>query len=285
MKQPDSPSEDDRPLEMITPTKRDRSLNASLQQEIERLERHCIVRLESMQQFHLWLDGKRRARRACRVIGDSRTGKTIACDVYRLNNAPQQTNGETPIVPVIYWFAPTETSLRELFVGLLEYLQYRVIKGTLAELRARVYRILKVCQVEMIIIDEAHRMQRKTLSEVRDIFERLKIAVVLVGTDRLDTVMHHDDQVLNRFMACHRFHRLSASELEETTAIWEEYVLRLPQPSNLTSDAMQRVLATSTRGYLGLLDEILRSAAVRALQAGQPCIDLTLLQQAAMEYQ
>lgn len=57
-------------------------------------------------------------------------------------------------------------------------------------------------------------------------------------------------------MACHRFHRLDSQALEETTAIWEEYVLKLPHPSNLTSTAMQRVLAAATRGYLGLLDEM-----------------------------
>ncbi len=33
------------------------------------------------------------------------------------------------------------------------------------------------------MIDEAHRLRSKTFSEVRDIFDKLGIAVVLVGTD------------------------------------------------------------------------------------------------------
>ena len=41
----------------------------------------------------------------------------------------------------------------------------------------------------MLIIDEADRLKPKTFAEVRDIFDKLEIAVVLVGTDRLDAVI------------------------------------------------------------------------------------------------
>ena len=218
------------------------------------------------------------------VVGDSRTGKTVACNTYQHKHRDQRSSGDTPIVPVIYLHAPTESGPRELFVGLLEYLQYRITRGTIADLRDRVYRLLKTCQVEMIILDEAHRMRPKTFSELRDIFDLLNISVVLVGTDRLNAVVRRDEQVYNRFMACHRFHRMNSQMLEDTTVIWETYVLRLPQPSNLTSAAMQKILATSTRGYLGLLDDILRNAARRALQSGRSKIDLNLLTQAAAEY-
>ncbi len=270
--------------EVIVPLPLGRGLDAQVQQQIERLQRHCFVELEAVKQFHDWLDDKRHCRQACRVIGDSRTGKTFACDSYRLKNAPELTKGDAPIVPVIYWHATTETGQRELFVGLLEYLKYRITRGTLAELRERVYRLLRACQVEMIILDEAHRLRAKTFSEIRDIFDLLGIAVVLVGTDRLDAVVRRDEQVHNRFMACYRFYRFDSQTLEEITAIWEEYVLKLPQSSNLTSAAVQKVLGASTRGYLGALDEILRNAARRSLQAGQSRIELSLLSQVAAEY-
>lgn len=269
-------------IEVIVPPQR--QIDAQAQRQIERLQRHCIVELEAVQQFHAWLDDKRHCRQACRVIGDSRTGKTFACNGYRLKYAPNQPNGDAPIVPVIYWHATTETGQRELFVGLLEHLKYRVTNGTISDLRERVYRLLKVCQVEMIILDEAHRFRPKTFSEIRDIFDLLGISVVLVGTDRLDAVVRRDEQVHNRFMACHRFHRFDSQALEDTTAIWEEYVLKLPQRSDLTSAAMQKILGATTRGYLGALDEILRNAARRALQSGQSRIDVSLLSQVALEY-
>lgn len=261
-----------------------RIIELGKQETIARLQRQCFVELGKVQEFHAWLDEKRECRQACRVIGDSRTGKTIACDAYRLKYATYSTKGDAPLMPVIYWHATTETGQRELFIGLLEHLKYRITNGTISDLRDRVYRLLRSCQVEMIILDEAHRFRPKTFSEIRDIFDQLGIAVVLVGTDRLDAVVRRDEQVHNRFMACHRFHRFDSQALEDTTAIWEEYVLRLPQPSNLTSAGMQKILASATRGYLGTLDEILRNAARRALQSGMPRIEAALLSQVALEY-
>jgi DNA transposition AAA+ family ATPase len=44
-------------------------------------------------------------------------------------------------------------------------------------------------------IDEADRLKPKTFAEVRDIFDKLEIAVILVGTDRLDAAIKRDEQV------------------------------------------------------------------------------------------
>lgn len=259
-------------------------VSPEIQRNIERLRHPCIVELESVRQFHAWLEDKRNCHQGCRVIGDSRTGKTFACEAYRLKFVPQPGNGDAPVVPVLYWHATTETGQRELFVGLLKLLRYRIVRGTISELRERVYRLLKACQVEMLILDEAHRLRSKTLSEVRDIIDLLGICVVLVGTDRLDALVRRDEQVHNRFMCCYCFHRLDSQTLEETTAIWEKYVLQLPQQSNLTSPEMQKILGASTRGYLGILDEVLRRAARRALESGASRIDVPLLRQVALEY-
>lgn len=270
-------------LEIIVPEIAKRA-DPEIQRQIERLQHHCIVELKTVNEFHRWLDDKRNCRQACRVIGDSRTGKTFACDAYRLKFSSQHPHGDAPVHPVLYWHATTETDQRELFVGILKLLQYRITRGTISELRERVYRLLKTCQVEMIILDEAHRLRSKTLSEARDIFDLLGISVVLVGTDRLDAVVRRDEQVHNRFMSCYQFHRLDSQGIEETTAIWEQYVLKLPQSSNLTSPAMQKILGASTRGYLGILDDVLRNAARQALKTGASQIELSLLSQVALGY-
>jgi len=91
--------------------------------------------------------------------------------------------------------------------------------------------------------------------------------------------------VYNRFVACHRFQRLNAAQLIEVTAIWEMHVLKLPESSKLTSAKTQRLLGEATRGYIGLLDTILREAAMQALQRGKSRIDLATLQVAVQECQ
>ena len=255
-----------------------------LQTEIQRLNRKSFVPLEQVQVLHDWLEGKRLSRQSCRVSGESRTGKTIACDAYRLRHKPKQERGQPPIVPVAYIQIPQECGSKELFGVIIEHLKYQMTKGTVAEIRDRTLRVLKNCGVEMLIIDEADRLKPKTFAEVRDIFDKLEIAVVLVGTDRLDAVIKRDEQVYNRFRAHHRFGKLSGADFKQTVEIWERKVLQLPVASNLSSKQMLKTLGEGTGGYIGLLDMILREAAIRALKKGLPHIDLATLKEVAAEY-
>lgn len=79
-----------------------KSLDANLQAEIERLRHKDIVEFEQVCKLHDWLEGKRRSRQFCRGVGESQTGKTVACDSYRLRHRPIQEVGNPPIVPVVY---------------------------------------------------------------------------------------------------------------------------------------------------------------------------------------
>ena len=218
------------------------------------------------------------------MVGESRTGKTMACDAYRLRNKPQQITGKPPTVPVIYLQVPQECGAKELFGVILGHLKYQVTKGTVAELRDRTLRVMKGCQVGMLIIDEADRFKPKTFAEVRDIFDNLQISVILVGTDCLDAVIKRDEQVYNRFRACYRFGKLSGEDFERTVKIWEQQVLKLPTPSNLAGKTMMKILGEATGGYIGLMDMILREAAIRSLKKGLAKIDVETLKEVATEY-
>jgi DNA transposition AAA+ family ATPase len=259
-------------------------MTAEVQEAIERLNRKSFIPLHQVQIAHDWLEGKRQSRQSGRVVGESRTGKTMACDAYRLRNKPKQIAGKPPTVPVIYLQVPQECGAKELFGVILGHLKYQVTKGTVAEMRDRTMRVMKGCQVEMLIIDEADRFKPKTFAEVRDIFDDLQISVILVGTDRLDAVIKRDEQVYNRFRACYRFGKLSGEDFERTVKIWEQQVLRLPTPSNLTGKTMLKTLGEATGGYIGLMDMILREAAIRSLKKGLAKIDVGTLKEVSEEY-
>lgn len=64
--------------------------------------------------LHNWLDGKRSSRQSGRVVGESRTGKTFACDAYRLRHKPRLVTGQPPVVPVAYIQIPQECRSKEL---------------------------------------------------------------------------------------------------------------------------------------------------------------------------
>ena len=144
--------------------------------------------------------------------------------------------------------------------------------------------VLKGCQVEMLIIDEADRLKPETFSEVRDISDKLEIAVVLVGTDRLNAVIKKDEQVYNRFRANRRFGILEGEDFKKTVAIWEQKVLKLPVASNLTNTTTLKLLKDSTEGYIGRLDEILREAAIASLSRGYKKVEKSVLEEIAREY-
>jgi DNA transposition AAA+ family ATPase len=168
-------------------------------------------------------------------------------------------------------------------VGLLQRLNYQATQGRIPDLRERLYQVLRGCQVEMIIFDEAQRIPKKAFSEIRDISDHLEIAVVLVVTDRLNTILRLDEQVKNCFKPCYRFNNLSTDEFREMTALWEEHVLQLPEPSNLMAAKAQNMLFPATRGCIGLLDQVLCEAGIRAIQTGKPRVDLDILKQVIAE--
>lgn len=255
-----------------------------LQQEITRLNRRTVVPLEHIRDLHSWLDEKRKARQSCRLVGESRTGKTIACTSYQLRNKPIQQGQETPKVPVVYVMLPTKCGAKELFKEIIEALRYRAVKGTVSDFRSRAMDVLRACDVEMLIIDEADRLKPDIFPEVRDINDKLDISVVLVGTDRLDAVIKKDEQVYNRFRSHRRFGKLAGQDFSRTVAIWEEKVLKLPVASNLSSPAMMKILARATEGYIGRLDEVLREAAIKALSRGHKRIEKEVLEEVAREY-
>jgi DNA transposition AAA+ family ATPase len=254
-----------------------------IEEKIRQLGKKRVLVVPQMLDFHLWLDGKRLARRSCRVVGESRTGKTLNCNTYRLKSKVVQVTGQSPNIPVVYWHSPEDLSVSGLFVGLLQRLNYQATQGRIPDLRERLYQVLRGCQVEMIIFDEAQRIPKKALSEIRDISDHLEIAVVLVGTDRLNTILRLDEQVKNRFKPCYRFNHLSTDECREMTALWEEHVLQLPEPSNLTAAKAQNMLFPATQGCIGLLDQVLCEAGIRAIQTGKPRVDLDILKQVIAE--
>lgn len=269
---------------MTNPPPADESPSSiDIKEEIRRIGRCQILEIPQMMEFHTWLDGKRLAGQSCRVVGESRTGKTISCETYYFKSKVTQIPGEAPHIPVLYWHCPEKLSVSRLFIGLLDLMQYQATRGRIPELQARVYQVLSDCQVEMIIFDEAQRVSAEAMSEIRDISDILDIAVVLVGTDRLNTVIQRDKQVMYRFLAAYRFSRLETEELREMTALWEEHVLQLPEASNLTSDKAQQLLLQATRGYIGVLSQILCEAAIQTLQMGKSRIGLPTLRHVVKE--
>ena len=251
----------------------DEPIPEELQPEIERLLTPSIVELEHIQKIHDWLDGLRLSKQCGRIVAPPRAGKSVTCDVYRLLNKPQKRGGKKDIVPVLYMQVPGDCSSGELLVLILESLKYESTTGKLTDIRRRVQRLLKESKVEMLIIDEANFLKLNTFSEIARIYDLLRISIVLVGTDGLDNLIKKEPYIHDRFIECYRLPLVSEKRFSELVKIWEEEVLRLPLPSNLTRNETLLPLYQKTSGKIGLVDRVLRRASILALRKGLKKID------------
>jgi hypothetical protein len=140
-------------------------------------------------------------------------------------------------------------------------------------LSRRVLRLIKESKVEMLIIDEANFLKLNTFSEIARIYDLLKIAIVLVGTDGLDNLIKKEPYIHDRFIECYRLQLVSEKKFAELLQIWEDEVLCLPVPSNLTRKETLMPLYQKTGGKIGLVDRVLRRTAILSLRKGLSNID------------
>lgn len=214
----------------------------------------------------------------------------IACKSYLKKFGEADFSGRIPFISVSYVQPKQECTSRELFRKILEEYGDELPRGTVGDARSKTLKVLQACKTEMLIIDEADRLKPKTFADVRDIFDSLEIAVILVGTTkRLDPAVKKDEQVFNRFRSSYRIGTIPSKQLKELVGVWERDIIKLPVPSNLSSEPILKVLRKATglakRGYyIGLIDMVLRGAAIRALENGQMKISLEVLQEVAEEY-
>jgi len=60
--------------------------------------------------------------------------------------------------------------------------------------------------------------------------------------------------------------------------------LKLPVASNLTNKRMLKLIGEATQGYIGIMDMVLRDAAIRSLKKGLNKIDYDTLKEVVQEY-
>lgn len=246
----------------------DEPIPNELESEIERLIAAKVIELDHFQKIHQWLDFLRLTKQCGRIIAPPRTGKSVTCDVYRLLNKQKKRPGRRDLVPVLYIQAPGDCSAGELLTLILELLGYDETSGNLSQLRRRALRLIKEAKVEMIIIDEANFLTLKTFSEIARIYDLYKISIVLVGTDSLDSLIKREEYIHDRFIECYRLKVLSENQFPQVVEIWEEQIVNLPVPSNLTKKETLVPLYQKTGGKIGLLDRVVRKAGLLSLRKG-----------------
>lgn len=227
------------------------------------------------------------------IKGLSGTGKTTFGEFYEAL-FPRYDTKEGTTVPVLYVSLTPPAKLKSLVMDLLKKIGDPIYdKGTQIDMTHRLYKLVKECKVELIIIDEfQHLIDRETegilmnsANWIKDLTIKTKLPVVLIGMPSSDRILRANSQLRGRFSTSETlepFGWLTKEQQQEFKKFLKlvEGKLPLKEKSHLYSDDMSFVLFCACNGLLRPLMKILRRATQMALEAGLEKLTMDLLAQA-----
>lgn len=219
------------------------------------------------------------------IVGDTNNGKTMLVRRFCNQHKPEDTpEGEAAVVPVLFMQAPPVPDEGRFYNTILELLFAPYKPGDRADRKQfQALKVMKAVGLKMLVIDEIHHIlagsmtkQKAFLNVIKYLGNELEIPIVGVGTRDAFRAIQTDLQLSNRFdhAPLPRWH--NDEEFLRLLATFEQ-TIPLQHPSHLTDGALADKIYSMSEGYLGEIARVLVSAAVRAVETGQECIDKKLL--------
>ncbi len=141
------------------------------------------------------------------ITGQTGSGKTTVLKYYQ-SFFPVRNEPERRVVPVLLVTTPAVPTVKNLAEAILIALgDPAASKGTAEAKTTRIYRYLKECKVEVLMIDEfQHFYDSRKVSQARNmtdwlknLFNEAEIPVVLAGLPRAFSVIRMNPQLQRRF--------------------------------------------------------------------------------------
>ncbi|SRR5579883_2545830 len=226
-----------------------------------------------------WLDDQRDAKLCGYVTSATGSGLLKACQLYRMQYVKRRgTLLEIPAT-VIYAEIDQHGGPTDLYYSILEEIGHPLTNiGALRDLRARTWGTLKGYGVKLLIIGNADYLTLEAFNELIDIFLKLRIPVLLVGTYYLsDNILERKSlpyvRVHDSFLESYEFPNLGDDDIIEVVNDWEEKFL--PENARLNLIQIESVvsyLKLKAGGLLEPLYDLLRKIAI--LKIDEPNFEL-----------
>jgi len=227
-----------------------------------------------------WLDDLRDIKLCGYVIGSEGSGLPKACQSYRMKYVKRR--GMLLQIPATVIYAEVlqhggPTDLYHLILGEIGHPLARI--GRLRDLRSRTWGTLKDYGVRLLIIGNADYLKLESLNELIDIFRKLRIAIVLMGTGTLSETLECSNsryrRVHDAFLERCDFLNLTLEDIKEVIDDWENKFLSDKARLNLAHNAdVCTFLELKSKGRIESLYDLLRKIAI--LRIDEPTCELSL---------
>jgi DNA transposition AAA+ family ATPase len=221
------------------------------------------------------------------ITGPSGVGKTTILNHY-LAMFPRVHEAQKTRIPVLRVTTPASPTVRSMAEAILIALGANsASRGSAEERTLRIYNLLKVCEVELILIDEfQHFYYAHSIVEFRRISDWLKnlislsgLAVILCGLPETEAVVKSNEQLNRRFsskLALTPFSLEDEVDFTEFRSALKEFQGSLPMTVEvpLFEANLARRFLIGGGGLLDYVRKILEGSVSIATHAGHQSLDL-----------
>jgi DNA transposition AAA+ family ATPase len=252
-----------------------------IQAEVERIGKaDTYLPLDRDTELFDWLDDQRDAKLCGYVTSATGSGLLKACQLYRMQYVKRRgTLLEIPAT-VIYAEIDQHGGPTDLYCSIMEEIGHPLAHvGTLRDLRSRAWGTLKGYGVKILIIGNADYLTLEAFNELIDVFTKLRIPVILVGTYYLgDNILGRKSlpyvRVHDSFLESYEFPNLTEEDIIEVVDDWERKFLLENRRLNLTQiQSVVSYLQLKSGGLIEPLYDLLRKIAI--LKLDEPAFELS----------
>jgi len=229
------------------------------------------------------------------ILGNTGAGKTTLIDAW-LEKAPLRTmeTAEGVIIPYLYVLVPSSPKKKGAVSAFLRALHDpNPSRGTEWDMISRVHRLIKRCKVQVIFVDEFQHLRDKDTQKVvhaiadflKDIINQAHIPMILAGKlGEAESILVANSQLDRRVgtplvLEPFEWDRGRPEEtIKEFRTLMREIDRALPLDlSDLQNEETAFRFFYASDGYLGWIMEIIREAAIRAIDTDCHCLNTPLL--------
>jgi len=213
------------------------------------------------------------------ISGPTNNGKSVVIEKFCRMHRAVGGDADRESVPIVAVQMPSDPSISRFYAMLLAALGAPLRpRSRTPELEHQALALLRAVGTRLLIIDELHnilagptRLQLEFLNLIRFLGNELKIPIVGVGTKEAYLAIRSDSQLENRFEPVALPVWQDGEDLRSLLSSFAaSYPLR--RPSVLGTENIARYLLARSEGTIGELAQLLRAAAIAAIETGTEAI-------------